>query len=337
MHLGHSDTEAAEPPRVRAVALVAGISLERDVTIEEINEYLRETENLIWVDLRDPGPEELSLLLEVFGFHPLAVEDVASGRQRPKIDEYKGYSFVVTYAVVRPEQAIRELTLEEIDLFIGRNYLVTVHRGAAPALDDAMGRWTRGGAMLREGVGFLVYTVMDAIIDSYFPVIDKIGDELDEIETEMFTSFHDDSVHILLGAKRTLLSLRRVLHPLRETFNHFLRREQTIFTPNTIVYFQDVFDHVLRIIDAVDIQRDTVTSSLDAYMMTLSNRLNLVMKTLTVVSVATAIANMVFGAWGMNVRDIPYTLSSPAFWGAIAFTLLAVGAILKIGSKRGWL
>jgi magnesium transporter len=322
--------------RVRAVALVAGLSLERDVPIEEIEEHLRTEDSIVWVDLHDPGPEELSILLEVFGFHPLAVEDVATGRQRPKIDEYKGYRFVVTYAVYQPDRN-NQPELIEVDMFVGRNYLVTVHRGAAPSLDDAMGRWTRGGPMLREGIGFLVYTVMDAIIDSYFPVIEAIGDQLDDLEEELFTAFKDDTVHVLLRSKRTLMMLRRVLHPLRETFHHFLRREQPLFSAATVVYFQDVYDHILRIIDAVDIQRDTVTSSLDAYMMTLSNKLNLVMKTLTVVSLGAAVANLVFGAWGMNVREIPFTLSSPAFWGAIILAAVLVGVTLVIGSRKGWL
>jgi magnesium transporter len=335
MHAAELDGHGADNAQVRAIVLVAGLSLERDVPIEELDEHLKTEDSLVWVDLVDPGPEELSLLLEVFGFHPLAVEDVASGRQRPKIDEYKDYRFVVTYAV-RPSD-IEPLELVEVDMFVGRNYLVTVHRGATPALDDAMGRWTRGGAMMREGVGFLVYTVMDAIIDSYFPVIEAIGDQLEELEEELFTAFKDESLPVLLRSKRTLMLLRRVLHPLRETFSHFLRREQPIFSQATVVYFQDVYDHVLRINDAVDIQRDTVASALDAYMMNQSNKLNLVMKTLTVVSVGAAVANLVFGAWGMNVRDIPFTIGSPAFWGAIVFALVLVGVTLAIGSKKGWL
>src|SRR5688500_15811007 len=206
-----------EPPvqetsaNVRAVALVSGVSLERDLTLEEISEHLKEEDSLLWVDVVDPGPEELSLLLEIFGFHPLAVEDVARGRQRPKIDDYKVYSFVVTYAASTPKDDSRQIDLIEIDLFIGRNYLVTVHRSPAPALDDAMGRWTRGGVMMKEGVGFLVYTVMDAIIDTFFPIIERAGDQVEEIETEMFTRFNNTSVDTLLKAKRTLFEVRRVI------------------------------------------------------------------------------------------------------------------------------
>jgi magnesium transporter len=168
-----STETAAAAPRVKTVACVGGVSLERGVATEEIHDYIKEAGNLVWVDCADPGPEELSMLLEEFGFHPLALADVAKGQQRPKVDEYKGHLFAVTYCVATGS-TLKELQTAEVDLFIGRNYVVTIHRGRVPALEDALARWTRGGPMMREGVGFLVYTLMDALIDTYFPIIDAI-------------------------------------------------------------------------------------------------------------------------------------------------------------------
>jgi magnesium transporter len=201
-------------PKGKTVACLGGVSLERNVPSEEIRDYIREPSNLVWVDVQDPGPAELSMLWEEFGFHPLALEDVATGQQRPKMDEYKGYTFVVTYGVV-PGADTKEPQTFEVDLFIGRNYMVSIHHGRVPALESALGRCTRGGAMLREGVGFLVYTVMDTIIDAYFPIIDAIEDELAKIESEMFARFRQEDVQRLLESKRTLFALRRVLYPLR--------------------------------------------------------------------------------------------------------------------------
>ena len=157
------------------MACLGGVSLERDVPSEEVRDYIREPSNLVWMDVQDPGPAELSMLSEEFGFHPLALEDVATGQQRPKMDEYKGYTFVVTHGVVSGADTTAPRTFE-VDLFIGRNYVVSLHRGRVPALESALGRWTRGGAMLREGVGFLVYTVMDTIVDAYAPIIGAIED-----------------------------------------------------------------------------------------------------------------------------------------------------------------
>src|SRR5262245_40720195 len=290
-------------PKVKTVACLGGVSLERDVPVEEIRAYIQELGNLVWVDVQDPGPEELSMLLEEFGFHPLVLEDVATGQQRPKVEEYKGYIFVVTYGVV-PSRDATELRPFEVDLFIGRNYLVSLHRGRAPALEDALGRWTRGGAMLREGVGFLVYTVMDAIIDGYSSLMNAIEEKLEGAEMAIFTRFHQERIQRLLELKRTLFTLRRVLYPLRDTFSLFLRRDQPLFSANTLVYIRDVYDHILRILDVLEVERDMVASTLDAHLTVVSNQLNQTMKTLTVITVIVALAGSVFGAWGMNFEVV---------------------------------
>jgi magnesium transporter len=318
------------------VACLGGVSLERDVPEEQIGAYVRDPGNLVWVDIQDPGPAELSLLVGEFGFHPLALEDVAKDRQRPKVDEYKGYAFVVTYGVV-PGEETTDVRAVEVDLFIGQNYLVSVHRGSVPALQEAFRRWTRGGAMLCEGVGFLVYAVMDALIDSYFPIIGAIENELDETEIEMFVRFREEDVQRLHRLKRALFTLRRVLYPLRDTFRLFLRPEQPLLSPNTRLYFQDVYDNVLQLLDVLDVEREMVTGVLDEYLSVISNRLNATMKTLTVMTAVVAIAGTVFSAWGMNIRALPFAEAPWAFWAIQAGTVALVGVSLMIIRRQSWL
>ena len=336
----HEDTAPSPTPtpaaNVKTVACLGGVCLERGVPIEDLGDYIREADNVVWIDVQDPGLEELSMLQEQFGFHPLALEDVTKGEQRPKVDEYKGYLFVVTYAVLS-EAVNHEARTVEVDLFIGRNYVVTLHRDRVPALEDAYGRWTRGGAMLPEGAGFLAYAVMDAIVDGYFPVIDRIEDEVDEIEIEMFTQLNPRAVQSLLRLKRILVTLRRVLYPLREMFHVFLRRDHPMFSPNTLVYFQDVNDHVLKCLDLLDIEREMVSGALDAYQMVLSNRLNLTMKTLAIISMVVGIAGLTFGAWGMNFEYIPWHGHPWGFWGVMIGTAGLIGGVLLLGWKKGWL
>lgn len=330
-----SASASGDTPRVRTVACLGGVSLERDVPPGEIREVIREPENLVWVDLQNPGPAELGMLLEEFGFHPLALEDVAKGGQRPKVDEYKGYMFVVTYGAIPGDRAGVFETFA-VYLFVGRNYVVTCHQGRLPAIEDALGRWTRGGAMLREGVGFLVYTIMDTIIDAYFPIAEAIEDALDESEMEMFSESRAVSVQNLLALKRSLFTLRRILAPLRETFGLFLRPDRSLFSANTRVYFQDVYDHILRILDVVDTERDMVSSALDAHLTVVSNRLNGTMKTLTVVSIVVGTVGCVFGALGMNTGGVP--LQHPwGFWIILGGTVALVAGGLFLSRKRGWL
>lgn len=326
----------AAAPRVKTVACVGGVSLERGVPADEIHDYIREASNLVWVDVQDPGPEELSLLLEEFGFHPLALDDVAKGQQRPKVDEYKGYLFAVTYCVPADTE-LKELRTVEVDLFIGRNYLVTIHRGRVAALEEGLARWTRGGPMLREGVGFLVYTVIDALIDTYFPVIDAIEDAIEEAELAMFGRFRGEGVQDLLKLKRTLVALRRVLYPLRETFHIFLRPDHAYFSASTLVYFQDLYNHILRILDVLDIQRDMLTGALEAYLTVISHRLNQTMRTLAVLTIAVAILSAVFGAWGMNFALIPLA-DAPWGFAAVVGGTLGIIALLALWSwRRGWM
>jgi magnesium transporter len=324
------------PPKVRTIACVAGLSLERGVPIEDVRDYLRDPDTVVWMDVCDPGPEELAMLLEEFGFHPLALEDVAKEQQRPKIDEYKGHLFVVTYGVVCGDDRASARPVE-LNLFIGRGYLVTVHRGRLPALEEAAARWTRGGPMLREGVGFLVYTVLDAVIDAYFPLLDAIEEEMQEREVELFTDFHDPDIQRLLKLKRLLFSLRRVLSPMRETLHTFLRPDHPYVSPATRVYFQDVYDHILRILDLLELQRESAAGATEAYLTLSSNRLNITMKRLTVITACVAILGAVFGAWGMNFQSIPLTEPWWGFWVVLAGAAGLVAAVVWVGRKREWL
>jgi magnesium transporter len=322
--------------RVRTVACLSGVSLERNVPSEEIHDTLRDKDNLVWVDVQDPGEAELSMLLEEFGFHPLALEDIAKGHERPKVDEYKGHLFAVVYGVQRGA-TVDALQLLEVDLFIGRNYVVSVHRDRLPALEEASSRWMRGGPMLKEGVGFLVYTLMDALIDTYAPVIDAIENSVEETELALFGAARSDGVQHLLKLKRTLIQLRRVLFPLREAFQIFLRPDHTYFSPGTLVYFQDVYQHILRILDGLDIERELVSSALDANLTVVSNQLNQTMRTLTVLTIAVGTMSAVFGAWGMNVGGLPIAESPWGFLAIVGGTVLLTGLMLYVGRRRGWL
>jgi magnesium transporter len=330
-----STTSADAARRVKTVACVAGVSLERDVPTAEIHDYIRQAENLVWVDVQDPGPDELAMLQEEFGFHPLALEELTKGQQRPRVDEYKGYLFAVAYCVA-PDAALPDVKTVEVDLFIGRNYLVTVHRGRLPVLEEALGRWTRSGQMLREGVGYLVYAVMDALIDTYFPVLDSLEDSIDEHELSIFDRFKSEGLQDLLRLKRGLIALRRVLYPLRETFKVFLRPDHAWFSPGTLIYFQDLYSHILRLLDALDIQRDMLASSLEAYLTVISNRLNQTMKTLGVLTAAVALLSAVFGAWGMNFELIPLAKAPWGFAAVVSGTLGFMALVALVAWRRGW-
>jgi magnesium transporter len=333
------DETAGSPPatpRLKAVACLGGVSLERGVPTAEIHDYIQEPDNVVWMDVQDPGPSELEMLSDEFGLHPPALEGASHGRRRPMVDEYKGYSLLVTYAAVSNAADPKTLRTTELDLFIGRNFVVSIHSGRVPALEEALARWTRGGPRLREGVGFLVYAVMDAIIDSFAPFLADVEVEIEEAEFAVLVRSDEESVRSLLRLKRTLASLRRELHPLRAIFEVLLRRDHPFFPGSTDVHLRDVYGHLLRILDMLDAEREMAAAAMDASLAIGSLRLNKTMKTLAVITVAMAVVGSVFGAYGMNFDFLPLSAAPWGFWLVSIGTLGLVAAALLIGWWRGW-
>jgi magnesium transporter len=296
------------------------------VAPEQISELRQDPGTLLWVDIQNPGPAELEMLREEFGFHRLALEDVASERQRPKVDEYPGYYLVVLYApVTGPED--RPLETAEVDLLVGCNYVVSVRHEDVPALAESASRWQQTDPDLRRNVGFLLHTIADSLVDAYFPIVDAVEDRLDEVELALFRDGGSFDPAELLAVKRTLFTLRKAVYPMREVFNVFLRRDHAIFTSETYPYFQDVYDHVLRLLDVIDIQRDMAAGALEAQLGVISNRLNETMQRLTLIAVSVGVLGAIFGAWGMNFTRVP--LDVLGLWG---FAIVALGALGLTGS-----
>ena len=321
---------------MKTLACLGGVSLERGVPAAEIHEYIQESDNVVWVDVQDPGPAEAAILEEEFGFHAVALEGATQpGPARPRLDEFKGYLLLVTQAAV-PGGPSRELWTAGVNLFVGRNYLVSIHRGPVPALDQAAARWTAGGLRLRDGVGFLLYTVLDALLESYMPLIEEIENEIGEVEIAMLSLSDDQAVWRLLRLKRTLVELRRVLLPLREILQVLLRRDQQLFLTHSEVYLREVSSRVLQILDALETEREMAAGALEASLTVGSNRLNRTMRTLAVITVAVAVVASVFGAYGMNFTVIPLAGSPWGFLAVSLGTIALVVAAVGLGRVRGW-
>lgn len=331
----------ADPPAPKGAGHV-GVWLSRPGRHEcehidpaRISDVLNEPGVILWVNVKDPGPAEVEMLREEFGFHRLALEDVTKQRQRPKVDEYPNYFFVVMYAPLSAEPE-DELRTAEIDLFVGKNYVVTIHNGDIPSLADAAARWEKTDPELRDQVGFLLHTISDSVIDAYFPIVDAMEDRLDQLEFSLFSARAQFDAEELLAAKRNLYTLRKAIYPLREVFNVFLRRDQVIFSPETYPYFQDSYDHVLRLLDIIDIERDMATGALEAQLSVVSNRLNVTMQRLTVIAVCVAIMGAVFGAWGMNFDEVPlHRLGMNGFILVTAATVALCGIALVWARRMG--
>lgn len=298
---------------------------------------LREVEgNVIWADVTDPTSRDFEELAEEFGFHHLSIEDCQNPHQRPKVEEYAGYYFIVLYEaeLVGPTD---RLELRELNIFLGKNYLVTVHSRPIRAVETARRLWSEWTDRAEQGSGLLAYLLIDAIVDDYFPLLDIMSERMDTLEDSIFGDFQSEAIQEIFAIKKKLLYLRRAVAPLRDVFNTMLRREQAIFRREAYVYFQDVFDHLIRVADTIDTLRDMLSSTMDAYLSVSGNRMNIVMKRLTSISTILMSVTLIAGIYGMNFDVMPELKWRFGYVFAL-FSMLVVGfALYKYLKKVKWI
>ncbi len=408
---------------------------------QDISELIADENRLIWLDLSEPSRDDFRLLRSEFGLHPLAIEDAMSRHQRPKVEQYENFYFVVFYAVARqaaqpPEripgrdmltganymripryhppapdpahdilrpaaaadsQRHKEVAapapptyggadnadepdlvdwtddrvvLREISMFMGANWLITVHQEPIDELEEVEHRWQRNVeaitgqdvpgvdsngprppappkaessngktpvAPIENDIGILLYSLLDTIVDNYFPVIDSVVDRVEALEEQIFERFNSDSLQSIFGLKKDLLALRKVLAPERDVLNVLTRRDLPIFKTHTLVYFQDVYDHVVRITDSIDTYRDLLSSALDSYLSMQSNRLNITVQTLTSASIILMVLSMITGIYGTNFDNIPELHFKYGYFGMLGLMIAVAIGLYAFFKRKGWL
>ncbi|HKX28076.1 MAG TPA: magnesium/cobalt transporter CorA [Blastocatellia bacterium] len=300
-----------------------------------ISDLCSEQPNIVWVDVSDPTAQDFEDLAREFELHPLSIEDCQLGHQRPKIEEYQGYYFIVLYEAELVDRT--RLELRELNIFLGKNYLITVHSQPLRVIPVAEKLWRGWTDLAERGTGLLTYLLIDAIVDDYMPMLDSISDHLEDLEEEIFEDFRTDTLKQVFRIKKQLLFLRRAVVPLRDVFNTLLRREQDIFSRETMVYFQDVYDHLIRIADMIDTLREIVSGTVDAYLSISGNRMNQVMKRLTSISAILMSVTLVAGIYGMNFQFMPELGWRYGYVGALAAMLVIALALYFYFRKIDWL
>lgn len=303
--------------------------------VDAISRLCSNASNIVWVDVSDPTSQDFDSLAKQFGFHPLSIEDCRHQHQRPKVEEFPGYYFIVLYEVDLSEAG--RLHLGELSIFLGQNYLVTVHSQPIRAIQTAERLWRSWSDLAERGTGLLAYLLIDAIVDEYLPLLDTLSDQMDSLEDQIFADFQAEAVEDIFRVKKELLILRRAVTPLRDVFNTLLRREQPLFSRETHTYFQDVFDHLIRVADTIDTLRDMIGSMMDAYLSLSGNRMNMIMKRLTSISTILMSVTLVAGIYGMNFDYMPELKWRYGYVGAL-LSMVAVGlAIYSYFRKIKWL
>lgn len=301
-----------------------------------VSDHLREPDTVVWLDLEDPTDHELSLIEEEFSLHHLAIEDARHRGQRPKIEAYEGYHFLVFYAI---ELEDGELRSRELHAFVASNYLITLRFDPAFDLGPVLARWERHGELIEEGAGFLLYALLDQVVDGYFTLVDALEDASEDIEAGVFgeeAEADEDVQERIFRQKKSLLEMRRLVAPLREVLD-MLQDDRSIVTERLRAYYRDVADHVIRVATFIDNIRELLTAALEAYLSQVSNRLNVVMKQVTSWAAIILSPTLIAGIYGMNFRFMPELDWRFGYPFAVGLMVISAALLYRVFRKRGWL
>jgi magnesium transporter len=295
--------------------------------LAEVSDYLDERDTIVWVDLSDPTAEQLAELAEELGLHELAVEDVMGPQQRPKLDRYETHLFLTAFHLSLDLDAPR-LDGLEVDAFFNDRWLVTVRKGDGFPIRDLMARTDRSPRLQVYGVGYLLYTLLDVIVDGYFSVLSVFDDYYDEVTEGLFAeqSVEPARQRHWFEMRRETVRFHRFVVPMRETVSALMRHEQEVVPEGLYPYFQDVYDHILRVTEASDALRDLVTAIVETNYSLRDYRQNLIVKKVSGWAAIIAVPAMITGYFGMNV---PFP-GSGQVWGVILSSVLIIGASLSL-------
>ena len=325
-------------PRLRRSAR-ARVDSARSVPATEPNVELVERAGLRWVNIERPRPVDRAWLEEHFEFHPLDYEDVLSRNQRPKIDEYDDYLFIVLYFPVF-DKSVGRLNAAELDIFIGPDFIITLPNTPIPPVEYLFERCRSSDevreALLSKGSGYLLYKIVDDSFDYCFPMLRKIGNKLERVEEDIFEGRSEEVVRDISNVKQEIINFRKVIRPQRAVLTDLERTKQRYLADDLEVYFDDINDASERIWDMLENYKEVVEALEDTNESVLSHRVNEVLRVLTAFSVVVLPLTLFASVWGMNV-ELPFATGTAAFWGIVAAMVAMLVGMVAYFRSRGFL
>jgi magnesium transporter len=309
--------------------------IQRDVAPDDLRRLVQAGEGTLWVDLDVSDPAQAAILTDVFRFHPLAVEDARNPVSRVKVDEYPDFLVVVVRVVgfVAHTPDPYDLETANLTIFVTSNAVVTAHTQESPVVKVLTERLHTNPDLLDRGPARVAHQALDIAVDAYFPLLDQLDEFVDDIEQRVFGHFDEQLLQEIFQVKRLVISLRRFLAPQREVLSQLTNRPSRFLPPDAQLYFRDVYDHMLRITDALDSYRDLLSSTLDSYLTQVSNRLGSVSKGLAVVGALSVPFVVIAGVYGMNFKHIPLADHPYGFEIMVGVQFLVAGLLL-LGMRR---
>ena len=325
----------SEPGALRVIAVTGDKVTETEghACLTEIPKLLRKADTSFWVDLIAPTPEQAKELGKALSLHPLIIEDVLEGNQRAKIQSNDGVVHIVLFHLEYGEK----VAASELDIVLGPKFLLTVHDAD---WDPWSAHHLQGGVgpILARGPDHLLWAIADDLIDGYFPFADRIGDAIDEVQDQVVRKITPDALEQLFLLKRELIQVRRAISPVREVFNQLTNRDEKLIDPEELVYFRDIYDHVIRLTDELDNYRELASATLDVYLTSVNNNLSIIMKRLTGVTVILAGVGAIAGIFGMSEAGAALGgAEASGFWLITAVVISIAAAAAVVLRKIDWI
>jgi magnesium transporter len=339
IYVGSADSEITKiKPTISVIAYDAAELSDRMLTGDDLTLFKPDINKRLWLNIH--GVHDVELIKQIgdmFHLHPLVTEDILNTEQRPKIDEFDDYLFLETRLFYYHKENM-SVSSEQISLILGRNYLLTFQERSTGAFEPVRERLRTSRAHIRElGVDYLAYSLLDSIVDRYFKVLEDVGDDSESLEEVLLHKPTNTELHSIHQLKHATIELRRAVWPLREVINSLTRNENGFFKPATIPYLRDVYDHTVNFIESLESIRDSLSGMMDIYMASVSQRVNLEVRALTVVAMLFMPATLIAGIFGMNFHEMPWLAEKNGFWWAMGLMVGIALIMILIFWRRQWL
>ncbi|HEX3142830.1 MAG TPA: magnesium/cobalt transporter CorA [Pyrinomonadaceae bacterium] len=312
--------------------------IETGFTVEQLPELLKDEKTVIWVDMDKPTEADDQILLNVFRFHPLTVEDCRETRNYPKVEEFPGYLYFILHGV-QADTSPDHFNTIELDAFIGSNYVITYHHDEFRSINNVKKLLSTSPVLCQRGAAFLIHQIFDQIVDYYSPVLDDFDERIAKLEDDIFTMSRPNKAILeeIMDLKRGVLRLRRITGRQREVILRASRGEFSLIPAQLLPFYRDIYDHIMRVTDMAESYRDLLSGALDAYMSVVGNRMNEIMKVLTVFSAVMLPLTFIAGVYGMNFDYIPELHKEYGYFVVWGVMLTVAVVMLTIFWRAGWI
>jgi len=334
----YTGEKVKEPIKFKVFEFTESEVWEKDFQKVEDIFYCKKSKNKTWINI--DGIHNIEMMEKIqnhFDIHPLTMEDIIHTSQRPKLEEYDEYLFIVLRMFTYNE-AERELKNEQVSIILSERYIITFLEDPGDVFNPVRERIRKSGTKIRKnGSDFLAYSLIDSIVDSYFHILEKIGEEIEELEDRLVVNSQKDDIQLVHRMRRNMILLRKSVWPLREVISVMQRNENNFIKTSTQIYLRDVYDHLIQIIDTIESFRDMIVGMLDVYLSSTSNKLNEVMKVLTIISTLFIPLTFLAGVYGMNFKNFPELEKNWMYpWGFWIITLLVVAGMAVFFKRKKW-